>query len=270
MPVSRAFLAVGAPLARVSRGLTHGRGGALVRPPRDAADLDRLRRRLGVVLAGALRAPGRRRRDGWAGARRRGARGGGRHGALGHVPAQARRNAVRPGRSGAHREAGRRALRLRRGGLRLPDAPDRAERALGGVAPDAAHADRRALPRERSPVRDAAPRARRPARRCSCRASRSRGAMPRRGGSRSAAVSDLVLENYANANLIWREGPVDGSRRLRDAPSPVRGEAARARDPADADRDHDRVPDRPGSGRPRGASADARAGSASRSGTPSP
>lgn len=30
-----------------------------------------------------------------------------------------------------------------------------------------------------------------------------------------AAVSDLVLENYANANLIWRVGPVDGSRRLR-------------------------------------------------------
>jgi hypothetical protein len=30
-----------------------------------------------------------------------------------------------------------------------------------------------------------------------------------------AAVSDLVLENYANANLIWREGPVRGSRRLR-------------------------------------------------------
>ena len=30
-----------------------------------------------------------------------------------------------------------------------------------------------------------------------------------------AAVSDLVLENYANANLIWREGAVDGSRRLR-------------------------------------------------------
>jgi hypothetical protein len=29
------------------------------------------------------------------------------------------------------------------------------------------------------------------------------------------AVSDLVLENYANANLIWRAGPVDGSRRLR-------------------------------------------------------
>jgi hypothetical protein len=29
------------------------------------------------------------------------------------------------------------------------------------------------------------------------------------------AVADLVLENYANANLIWREGPVDGSRRLR-------------------------------------------------------
>ena len=30
-----------------------------------------------------------------------------------------------------------------------------------------------------------------------------------------AAVSDLVLEKYANANLIWRDGPIDGSRRLR-------------------------------------------------------
>ncbi len=30
-----------------------------------------------------------------------------------------------------------------------------------------------------------------------------------------AAVSDLVLENYANANLIWRDGPIDASRRLR-------------------------------------------------------
>ena len=30
-----------------------------------------------------------------------------------------------------------------------------------------------------------------------------------------ADVSDLVLENYANANLIWRDGPIDGSRRLR-------------------------------------------------------
>jgi hypothetical protein len=30
-----------------------------------------------------------------------------------------------------------------------------------------------------------------------------------------AAVSDLVLENYANANVIWRDGPIDGSRRLR-------------------------------------------------------
>jgi len=29
------------------------------------------------------------------------------------------------------------------------------------------------------------------------------------------AVSDLVLENYANANVIWRDGPIDGSRRLR-------------------------------------------------------
>jgi hypothetical protein len=28
-------------------------------------------------------------------------------------------------------------------------------------------------------------------------------------------VSDLVLENYANANLIWRDGAVKGSRRLR-------------------------------------------------------
>ena len=30
-----------------------------------------------------------------------------------------------------------------------------------------------------------------------------------------AQVSDLVLEKYANANLIWRDGAVDGSRRLR-------------------------------------------------------
>ena len=30
-----------------------------------------------------------------------------------------------------------------------------------------------------------------------------------------AAVSDLVLENYANANIIWRDGAIDGSRRLR-------------------------------------------------------
>ncbi len=30
-----------------------------------------------------------------------------------------------------------------------------------------------------------------------------------------AQVSDLVLENYANANVIWRDGAVEGSRRLR-------------------------------------------------------
>ncbi len=30
------------------------------------------------------------------------------------------------------------------------------------------------------------------------------------------AVSDLVLENYANAHVIWRDGAVDGSRRLRE------------------------------------------------------
>jgi hypothetical protein len=30
-----------------------------------------------------------------------------------------------------------------------------------------------------------------------------------------ASVSDLVLEKYANANVIWRDGPIDGSRRLR-------------------------------------------------------
>ena len=29
------------------------------------------------------------------------------------------------------------------------------------------------------------------------------------------AVSDLVLENYANANLVWRDGAIDGSRKLR-------------------------------------------------------
>lgn len=30
-----------------------------------------------------------------------------------------------------------------------------------------------------------------------------------------AAVSDLVLETYSNANVIWREGAIDGQRRLR-------------------------------------------------------
>jgi hypothetical protein len=30
-------------------------------------------------------------------------------------------------------------------------------------------------------------------------------------------VSDLVLENYANANVIWRDGAVKGSRRLRES-----------------------------------------------------
>jgi hypothetical protein len=30
-----------------------------------------------------------------------------------------------------------------------------------------------------------------------------------------AQVSDLVLENYSNANVIWRDGAVEGSRRLR-------------------------------------------------------
>ena len=28
-------------------------------------------------------------------------------------------------------------------------------------------------------------------------------------------VSDLVLENYPNANVVWRQGPIDGSRELR-------------------------------------------------------
>ncbi len=28
-------------------------------------------------------------------------------------------------------------------------------------------------------------------------------------------VSDLVLENYPNANVVWRQGPIDGSRQLR-------------------------------------------------------
>ena len=56
-------------------------------------------------------------------------------------------------------------------------------------------------------------------------------------------MSDLVLENYANANLIWRDGAVDGSRRLRERHRAVRLEAARGRHPADSDRDHDRVPD---------------------------
>ena len=57
--------------------------------------MDRLRRRLGPVLARALRAAGHRRRDRRPGPRARGARGRRRDRALGHAPAQARRDAVR-------------------------------------------------------------------------------------------------------------------------------------------------------------------------------
>ena len=156
MPMRRAFLAVARPRRRAPRLAVARLGGALVRPSRGSADVDRLRRRLGVVLARALRAARRRRRNRWHGARGRGPGGGSRDRALGHVPAQAGGDAVRPRRSGADGEARRRALRLRRLGLGLPDAADRAERAVGSLASDPAHADRRALPGERPALRHAA------------------------------------------------------------------------------------------------------------------
>ena len=215
-----------------------------MRPAGGAADLDRLRRQLGLVLARALRAPRSRRRDRRAGARGRSAGGRCRDRPLGHVPAQARRDAVGARRSRADREAGRLALRLRGLGDRLPDAADRAQRALGCVAADAADSDRRALPGERA------------SRSCSRLAARGgRPALlvssePFTGGDAAAwwksigAVSDLVLENYANANLIWRDGRGRRLAAAAGALSAVGREAARARDPAVADRDHDRVPDR--------------------------
>ena len=100
-------------------------------------------------------------------------------------------------------------------GLRLSDAADRAERAVGGIAA------RRRSPRP--------PSATAPTSCASSRASRSAAdgrrcfvsSEPFTGGDAAAwwravgAVSDLVLENYANANLIWRDGAIDGSRRLR-------------------------------------------------------
>ena len=169
-----------------------------------------------------------------------------------------------------HREAGGRIVRLRRLRLRLPDAADRPQRALGGVAPDTADPDRRALPRERAGASSAvSPRAVADPR-SSSRASRSQAVTPRRGGRSIAAVSDLVLENYANANLIWRDG---AGRRLtptaRALPT-VGREAPRGRDPAFADRDHDRVPDGRRHGRPRRADSRVRDGSTSPSGRRSP
>ena len=153
--------------------------------PETPTDVDRLRRQLGVVLARALRAAGRRRRDRGAGHRGGGARSGCRDGALGHVPPQAGRHAVRPGRSVADGEARRRALRLR--GLRdgMRDAAHRAERDVGRVAPDAAHSECRALSGQRPAFRHAGCPSAVDGRRSSSRASRSRVATLRPGGGPS-------------------------------------------------------------------------------------
>ena len=212
--------------------------------------MDRLRRRLGVVLARALRSARRRRRNRWDGHRDRGQGSERRDRALGHVPAQAGGDAVGPRRSGADGQARRLALRLRRRGLGLPDAADRAERAVGSLASDPAHADRGAVPGERPALRHAlagarwtagAPRLERAVhgrRRCGVVESGRLGLRPR---ARELRQRESHLARRPDRRLASTSYP---------AP-PVGREAPRGRDPTLADRDHDRLPDRGGLGRTR-------------------
>ena len=212
--MSRAFLAVGALVAALLAWPSPGQAALSCGLP-DAAPTwidfadgsvsfwqERFARP-GVVVATGGTAAGRGGEDG-----RRG------HGALGHVSAQARGDAVRAGRSGHDRAARGLALRLRRRGVGLPT-PLIALNELWGAS----------LP---TPLTPTAERYRANVLRFVTRL-KERGGRPAllvssdpfTGGDAAAwwksvgAVSDLVLENYANANLIWRDGPIDGSRRLR-------------------------------------------------------
>ena len=153
-----------------------------------------------------------------------------------------------------HREARRRALRLRGRGVGMPDAAHRAERALWLLAADAAHAERRALPRERPPIRQPA-----------LRAGRSPCAPPLERtvhrGRRRGLVEVRRSGLGPRAREVREREPHLARRRRRRITSPSRSlptvdcEAARARDSAVPDRAHDRVPDRAGRRRARGAEA---------------
>ena len=68
-------------------------------------------------------------------------------------------------------------------------------------------------------------------------------------------ISDVVLQRYSNANVIWRAGAVDGSRKLRELLSRLGDRASASRRPGVAARPHDRIHDRPGRRRARGAEA---------------
>ena len=191
---------------------------------------------------------------GGAGARRGSAGGRSGHRSLGHVPAQARRHTVRSSRSGVDREASRRALRLRGLGLRLRDAADRSERALGRVAADTADSDRRALPGERSSLRQPARRAR-----WTTGAPRVERAVHRRRRGDVVEVGRRGIRSRPR-ELRERESHLAGRAGRRFAAAPgslpaVCGEAARDRGSGLAHRDHDRVPDGAWHGWPRGAEA---------------
>ncbi len=225
-----------------------------MRPAGDADDVDRLRGQLGVLLARALRAPWRRHRHRRPGPRLRGACGRRRNRPLGHVPAQAGRDAFRSRRRRAHREARRRALRLRSRGFGLLDPSHRAERALGIVSSDAAHTERRALSRQRPPLREPAQRARRPAGaprlERAVHGRRRRGVVEvHRSGVRSRVGEVREREPHLARRCRRRIASASGSL------SRVRCEATRGRHPAVADRAHDRVPDRAWHRRARGAAA---------------
>ena len=172
-----------------------------------------------------------------------------------------------PADRGAHREASRLALRLRRdsvSGCQTPLA--RAQRAVGGLAPDAADADGRALPRQRPPLRDAPSRARRapgaPRLERAVHGWRRGDVVEVGGGGLRSRPREL---RECEPHLAGGSG-----RRLASAarsPSSVRGEAPRARDSARAHRDHDRLPDRCRMRADARVSGRGHAGSASRSGT---
>ena len=216
--------------------------------------MDRLRGRLRDVLARALRAARRHRGHRRPSARRGGAHGGSRDGALGHVSAQARRNSV--GARGSRSDAAARglALRLRRLRERMRAAADRAQRALGRFAADPADANGRALPRERAPLRDPSCRARRPP-----GAARFQRAFHRRrrGG---VVASDRTGVGHRPREVREREPDLARRRRRRVATPAhwlpiVRGQAVRDRRSAVSHRPHDRLPDRGRLGRARGVAA---------------
>ena len=225
-----------------------------MRPAGDAADLDRLRGQLGVLLARALRAPRRRHRHGRPGlaseARAAGA------GTV-HWDMYLRKRVGTPSDPADPALIEKRADALFDYAVEVSgcQTPLIALNELWGVvAPDTAHAERRALSRERPPLRQPAQRARRtagaPRLERAVHGRRRRGLVEvRRRGVRSRARE--VREREPHLARRCRRRIASPSSSL----PRVRREASCARHPAVADRAHDRLPDRAGHRRTRGAAA---------------